>query len=205
MELGLIMSTQPAPTALTPERKRRDRLVNLHLALAAFFLPFAALFVITGALYTISIKGSYNTREETVALSEPLEADLASLVAVATTALEERGVGLPSGGASVKKMGDAFQLEWTGSNRDVILQPGATAGEAILQIKDTTPYRRLVQLHKAKGSAFAKAVSVIWAAGLALMIISGLCMIWSSTKHLKIAGISCAAGVGLFVLYVLLG
>jgi len=34
-------------------------LIVVHLWLAAFFLPIAVMFASTGALYTISIKGSY--------------------------------------------------------------------------------------------------------------------------------------------------
>jgi hypothetical protein len=34
-------------------------LISIHLWLAAFFLPIAVMFATTGALYTVSIKGSY--------------------------------------------------------------------------------------------------------------------------------------------------
>ncbi|MBI1293029.1 hypothetical protein GC173_17610 [bacterium] len=183
----------------------RAQLVNVHLVLASFFLPFALMFLVTGALYTVSIKGSYATREEVVKIEQPLVGELAPLVAQATSSLKELGMAAPSGAASVRKTGGSFELSWSGSARDIVLKPSANPGEAILVINEATAYRRLVQLHKAKGNAFAKTVSVIWAVGLFGMFASGLCMVFASPKHRRLALVSGAAGMALFVAYYFLG
>lgn len=183
----------------------RSLVVNIHLCLAAFFLPFAFMFLATGMLYTISIKGSTTSRTETVPISAPLEADLASLVAVASAALEGLDVAQPTGAASVRRVGENFQLEWSGVARDIVLKPSDVAGEATLVINEASPYRRLVQLHKAKGNAFAKAVSVTWAIGLAGIFVSGLSMVWAAPRHRRLALGSAGLGTLLFVAYYFLG
>lgn len=183
----------------------RSLLVNSHLVVASFFLPFGLMFLVTGALYTVGIKGSYNTRTQTITLAEPLRPDVDALVAVASAALDREGVAAPSGEASVRKVGGAFQLEWSGVARDVNLKAGAGELEAVLEIKDTTPLRRLVQLHKAKGNAFAKALSVTWSVGLLVMFASGLSLAWASAKHRKLALSAGGAGLLAFAIYALFG
>lgn len=183
----------------------RSTAVNVHLALAAFFLPFALMFLVTGMLYTISIKGSSTARQETIALSAPLEAELAPLVAVASKALADLGVDEPSGAASVRRVGSTFQLDWGGVARDISLKPTDNPGEATLTINEASPYRRLVQLHKAKGNAFAKAVSIAWAVGLAAIFVSGLAMVWAAPRHRKLALASGGLGMALFVAYYFFG
>jgi len=183
----------------------RAQLINLHLIVASFFLPFAVMFLITGALYTISIKGSSVARQESVAITVPLPTELGPLVTAASAVLKQKGIAEPTGDASLRKVGGTVQLEWGGASRDVTFRQGASSTEAILEIKEHTAYRKLVQLHKAKGNVFAKAVSVVWAIGLALIFASGIPMAFASPKHRKIALISGALGFALFAAYYLLG
>jgi hypothetical protein len=183
----------------------RAKLVNFHLILASFFLPFALMFLVTGALYTISIKGSSTSREEKVKIDQPLQGELGPLVTQASASLKALGIAEPSGAASIRKAGGGFQLEWSGVARDIVLKPSQNPGEAILTINEASAYRRLVQLHKAKGNAFAKGVSILWAVGLLGMFVSGLSMVFASPKHRRLALISGAAGAMLFLAYYFLG
>ena len=183
----------------------RAQLINLHLIVASFFLPFALMFLVTGALYTISIKGTSIARQETVALTAPLPTELGPLVTAASAVLKEKGIAQPTGDASLRKVGSAVQLEWGGTSRDVTFRQGPLPTEAVLEIKEHTAYRKLVQLHKAKGNVFAKAVSIVWAIGLALIFASGIPMAFASPKHRKLALISGALGMVLFATYFLLG
>jgi len=183
----------------------RRTLTTLHLALAAFFFPVAVMFALTGGLYTVAIKGGYADTTRPVALTAPLQADLAALVALAAGELKAAGVAAPSGGASVKKAGTSFEMEWTGVERDVVLRPTADPLRAELVIKDTGPWRHLVQLHKAKGSTLAKAVSVAWAASLVVILGSGMVMAWTAPPFRRLAVRASAAGLATFLGYVLLG
>jgi len=183
----------------------RRNLTTLHLALAAFFFPVALMFAFTGGLYTLAIKGGYEESTRLVVLQEPLKPDLASLLVVAEQQLQSAGVTVPSGEASVKKAGTSFELEWTGVDRDVLLRPTSEPLRAELVVKNTGPWRHLVQLHKAKGSSVAKAISVAWAIGLVTILGSGLVMAWLSPPFRRLSIQASAAGIASFVAYLLLG
>ncbi|TXL19713.1 hypothetical protein BMR06_08750, partial [Methylococcaceae bacterium HT5] len=51
----------------------RAFLVKSHMALAAFILPVALMFFITGALYTWGEKGSYDTETYKLQLRQPMQ------------------------------------------------------------------------------------------------------------------------------------
>lgn len=183
----------------------RKTLLTVHLALAAFFLPIALMFALTGSLYTLAIKGGYQDTRRTLALEAPLTPELGPLVALVERELAAATVAVPSGGASVKKAGTSFELEWTGVYRDVVLRPTANPLEAELVIKDTGPWRHAVQLHKAKGSDFAKAISVAWAIGLIVVLVSGMVMAWVSPPYRRMAIKSGVAGAATFLIYLWVG
>jgi hypothetical protein len=183
----------------------RRTLTTLHLALAAFFFPVALLFAFTGGLYTLAIKGGYQETIRPVALAEALTPELSSLVTLAEKELEAAGIAVPSGGATLKKAGLSFELEWTGVERDVVLRPTTDPLRAELLVKSTGPWRHFVQLHKAKGSDFAKAVSVAWAIGLVVILGSGMVMAWTAPPFRRLALQASAAGIATFVAYILLG
>ncbi|NBX57046.1 MAG: hypothetical protein EBT64_01050 [Gammaproteobacteria bacterium] len=180
-------------------------LISIHLWLAAFFFPIAVMFASTGALYTISIKGSYEETTRSVQLTQPLSPELSVLTGVVERALDEAGVEHPSGAASIKKAGGSFELEWTGVRRDVVLKPSTDPLSATLVIKETTPWRHLVQLHKAKGSDIAKGISVLWGIGLVLILLSGLLMAWNVPTYRRKALTAGGLGLVTFVAYLLVG
>lgn len=183
----------------------RRKFLLLHLTLASFFLPVALMFGVTGGLYTLAIKGGYGETVVPVALTEALRPDLDGLMALTTTLLRDRNEARPTGEASLKKAGTSFELEWTGVNRDVLLRPTADPLGAELVLKDTSPYRRLVQLHKAKGSPVAKALSVAWALGLVLILLSGVWMALTAPPFRRLALGTGAAGLLSFLIYVTVG
>lgn len=181
------------------------KLITLHLYLAAFFLPIALMFAATGGLYTISIKGNYNETTHEIALAAPLEADLPALTTLAADELERLGIAVPTGAAGLRKAGTSFELEWTGAERDIALRPTADPLLAKLVVKETTPWRHLVQLHKAKGSEIAKGISVLWAIGLVLILASGMAMALNVPIYRRKALLAGGAGLVTFALYALLG
>lgn len=180
-------------------------LTSIHLLLAAFFLPIALMFATTGALYTVSIKGSYSETSRPLTLTQPLTAELSVLTGLVERALDAEGIPAPTGAASIKKAGTSFELEWTGAQRDIVLKPTRDPLVATLVIKETTPWRHLVQLHKAKGSEVAKGISVLWAVGLVVILVSGLLMAWNVPAYRRKAIAAGVAGIATFVLYVVVG
>lgn len=183
---------------------KRATITKLHLLLAAFLFPVALMFLITGGLYTWGIKGSYVTDKVAVRLDAPLVKTEGELIALVTAQLKQRSIDLPSGEAKIKPGGTSWQFEWTGSARDVVLEPTANPRIATLKIKETTWYRNLVQLHKAKGGQLFKVYAAALAIGLFVILASGFVLAWQAPALRRMANISVASGAVLFVLVVLL-
>ena len=178
----------------------RPTLMKAHALLAAFILPVAIMFFITGAFYTWGIKGEYDTTVHDIKLDKPLQKKLSELVALAETELAKRNIPVPSGQAKIKKIGDAFKLEWTGSSRDVVVEQGPQPLTAQLYIKDTSWYRQLVQLHKAKGGTPFKVYAAVLSTALLLLLFSGFIMAWQMPKLRQLTLLSTTVGISVFIL-----
>lgn len=176
--------------------------MKVHVLLAAFILPVATMFAVTGSFYTWGIKGNYSSDIHEVVLNEPLSADTVALKKLANSELKKLNITAPEGKPYLKKYGSHFLLEWTGSSKDLILEPTENDLVAKLTIKNTSWYRNLVQLHKAKGGAAFKVYAVIFAVALGLLLISGFIMAWL-TPNLRTATIV-AALIGLisFIVFI---
>lgn len=174
-------------------------LIRWHMLVAAFLFPAILLYLLTGALYTWGAKGDYVTTDHVVTLSAPLTEDKAAMQALVVKELAARNLVPPTGAASVKPVGDSFQIDWTGSNRDVTLEPGANAGTAKLIVKDTGWHRFFVQLHKAKGGTPFKVYAVVVALGLFFLVTSGLIVALKAPAMRRGAMIGSAVGLAAFV------
>jgi hypothetical protein len=177
----------------------RANLVQVHLLLAAFVFPVAVMFFITGAFYTWGIKGDYVSTAEMIPLDAPLTDSESELVALIERELDQRSVSLPSGSPKVKKSGTSFQLEWTGSKRDVVLEPTADDQVARLTIKETSWYRNFVQLHKAKGGVLFKVYAAVLAVALLTILSSGFLIAWQIPKYRSLALRVFVAGLVVFI------
>ena len=176
--------------------------MKVHVLIAAFILPVAAMFAVTGSFYTWGIKGSYSNEVHKIVLDELLSTETAALTKLAESELKNLNISAPEGKLKLKKYGNHYRLEWTGSSKDLILEPTENDLVAKLTIKNTSWYRNLVQLHKAKGGTAFKIYAVIFAAALGLLLISGFIMAWL-TPNLRTATIV-AALIGLISFIVLI-
>jgi hypothetical protein len=153
-------------------------LIHLHLIASSFFMPAAILYIVTGALYTIDIKGTYVTVEHSLPLETPLRPDLDACRAISEAFLSGEGIAAPSGGDRIRRFGTSFAYEWHGSNRDVLLSPTEDPETARIEVKNTTFYRRMVQLHKAKGGGLFKAYAVAFSAAILVVLLTGSLVAW---------------------------
>lgn len=180
----------------------RSTLMKAHSLLAAFILPVAIMFFLTGALYTWGIKGDYDTTTYEIDLKTPIQDNLSELVTLATKELTKHKIEAPTGQAKIKRIGDAFKLEWTGSKVDIIIEPTSKPSIAKLHIKETSWHRQFVQLHKAKGGKPFKVYAVVFAIALLLLLISGFTMAWQTPKLRKLTLTSASLGLVVFVAFV---
>ncbi len=177
-------------------------LVKLHMALAAFILPVALMFFITGALYTWGEKGSYQIESYQLQLKQPMQRDKAWLTEIVTHELSKRDIEIPSGAAKVKPAGNSFYFEWTGAQLDVSLDPTGNPFVAKLQIKKTHWHRLFVQLHKAKGGKAFKVYAAFLAVCLVILFMTGFTMAWQIKKYRPLLLSSSLMGAVLFVVMV---
>ncbi len=180
----------------------RANLINVHLFLATFIFPAVLMFLVTGGLYTWGIKGSYVTQDYPLTLTEPLSGDMSSLKSLVEKELQQLSLAAPTGSAKVKGSGSSLALEWTGSKRDISLAAGADPLSATLTVKETTWYRNLVQLHKAKGGQVFKVYAAFLAVGLFLILFTGFLMALQIPRYRRLTIISSLSGLVLFGLAV---
>lgn len=183
----------------------RQLIIKLHLIVAAFMFPAIVMFLGTGALYTWGNTGEYVDTKHSIALSQPLSDDKDALKKVAAAELTRLGIAPPSGSPSVRKLGDAYRFEWSGANRDVYLEPTDDAAVGKLTVKETTTHRRLVQLHKAKGTTAFKLYASVLAGSLLLLVISGLIVSLTSPVYRRLTIITAGLGALAFAGAVTLG
>lgn len=177
----------------------RQLLMKIHMLLAAFMLPVAIMYPVTGALYTWGIKGDYETTSYQLKLEQPLMKNKEKLVELARRELLLKEIPLPSGKSKIKTIGHSFQLEWTGSNLDIILEPGPEKLLAVLKVKQTSSYRHLVQLHKAKGGILFKVYAAVFATALLTLLLTGLLMALQIAKFRLPVLLSLCSGIAMFM------
>lgn len=182
----------------------RMKLMKFHALLAAFIFPVAIMFMVTGSLYTWGIKGNYKNDVHEISLSMPIQSDVGELTNVARLELDKLATSHPEGQPRLKVYGSHFLLEWTGSSKDIILEPTDNELIAKLTVKDTTWYRNLVQLHKAKGGMAFKVYAVVFALSIAALLISGFVMAWQTPKLKRVTLITSLAGIASFIIFVYL-
>lgn len=174
-------------------------LTKLHLWLAAFMFPAIVMFLGTGALYTWGVTGKTVDSEAQVAITAPLNAeDEAAMRAVAERYLADNDLAQPTGKARVRKMGEGFSYEWTGSRRDVVVEPTADPLQAKVVVKEATPHRVLVQLHKAKASTLFKVYASLLAAALFLLVLTGIILGLQIKVYRRITLIGSGVGLAFF-------
>lgn len=183
----------------------RLQLMKLHALLAAFIFPVLFMFLVTGSLYTWGVKGSYESEIHEVSLAAPVQPDLNVLMSLVESELERLDLPPPSGQAKIKSIGSSYLLEWTGSSKDILFEPTDNKLVAQLTVKNTTWYRHLVQLHKAKGGSPFKVYAVLLSIFLCLLLISGFIMAWQTPKLKKVTLLSFILGAGSFLVLVWLG
>ena len=183
-------------------RFNRVFLVKLHMVLAAFILPVALMFFITGALYTWGVKGNYDTEVIKLQLKQSMQSNKEWLTDIVINELAQRDTEIPSGSAKIKKVGNSFYFEWTGASLDVRLEPTRNPFVAKLKIKKTRWHRLFVQLHKAKGGMAFKVYAAVLATCLVILFISGFIMAWQLKKYRALLISSTIAGVISFIVMV---
>ena len=177
-------------------------LMKVHALLAAFILPIAVMFIVTGGLYTWGIKGNYTNDVYKIPLNKPMNSDINELTGITQLKLQKLAIDYPEGQPKLKVFGSHFLLEWTGSSKDVILEPTDKKLIAKLTIKNTSWYRNLVQLHKAKGGTAFKIYAAILSISIGVLLVSGFIMALQTPRLKSATLITSIVGFCSFIIFV---
>jgi hypothetical protein len=177
-------------------------LMQVHLILATFIFPIALMFLITGTLYTLGVKGSYDTQVYTLPLTAPLPKDDAALTDFVTQELQKLQLSPPTGAASNESTDKLIELNWRGAALRVTLE-STQATEAKLTVQKADWYKRLLELHTANGARVFKVYAIVFGTSLFLLLVTGFIMAWQLPKYRKITVYSTLTGVVVFIALVI--
>ena len=176
----------------------RKLLISLHLYLAAFFAPAIILVAISGGLYLIGEKGSVVTEKiyegshpELSASSSTIKADVSALLT--TAGVSEYDFEY------VKAGGNTFYTRPT--SRDHYIIRLKDEGSLSVELAQPNFQAAIIELHKGHGPGAFKTFQKVLAAGLFLIVISGLWLgISAPSLRTKSLATTVAGGVILLVL-----
>jgi len=173
----------------------RNRWILLHLVLAGFATPALVLYLATGVLYTFGTKGEYRVEKSAVEAGslDIAKPDLGALEVFTREALHAADRPEPSGESRLRRVGTSWEFEWTGTSHDVVLAPTAGGGLE-LSVKETTVWRHLVQLHKAKGGAAFHYLTAAVVGALVGVLALGYAIGWRVPRYRRAVLIATAVG-----------
>ncbi len=182
---------------------QRLLIIKVHAILACFFMPIALLYFVSGALYSLDIKGSVDKQVYTLALDRPFAPDLAQLSATVTAALALRELSMPGGEPTVARKKQSYEFRWGDLQRLVVVQPTADPLQAELTYRQRSPLAQLLRIHRAEAGSLTRIFSVSMAISLILILASGVFLALGMPKLRRTAllalGAGCIVIVSIFV------
>ncbi len=173
---------------------QRLLIIKVHAILACFFIPMALLYFLSGALYSLDIKGRVDKQVHTVALERPFTPDLALLSATATMALETRELPLPGGQPVIAMKKQSYEFRWGDLRRLVVLRPTDDPLQVELVYRQRSPLTQLMRIHRAETGLLTRIFSISMAFSLILILGSGVLLALGMPKLRRTALLALGAG-----------
>jgi len=152
-------------------------MMKLHVMIAAVMLPVALLYFISGALYTLDVKGSVTKQKINIELQRPFEPNLMVLAKAAKQTLLEHQLPLPSGEPLLKKKKGVYELRWSDLQLAVTVHPSSVNPmRAVMTVRQRSVLTQIMRIHRAEaGSAFIF-LSIALVLALLTVVASGVYM-----------------------------
>lgn len=180
----------------------RITLIKVHLILASFSLPIFLLYLISGFLYTLGIKGHIHKTEIPIHLEQSINDDILQAEQIVATALQQTEFSLPAGPPTLKHKKGHSEVRWNRMSQSFTLRFKVGDTSALLVVRQRDLLTQIMRIHRAESGKGFKAFSATMVLALCLVLISGFYMALSSHKLGKISLI--AVGCGLLVFIALL-
>jgi len=155
---------------------KRYRIMQAHMLLAGFLLPIAILYFISGALYTLDIKGHIAKQQITLQLAQPFTPDLDRLTQITRQALLARKLPLPGDEPTLRKRHGTYELRWADLAHVVTLIPGRDTQTALLTVRERSLLTQIMRIHRAEAGTTFKVLAICLAAGLVIIFSTGAFM-----------------------------
>lgn len=176
----------------------RSLFITIHLYLSSFFAAAVILVALSGGLYLLGIKGTVATTEvNTVMGGTALLADPSK--SAVSAALDGAGV-TDFHFDYVKVRGDTLYTRPTSETHYIL----AIVGDAITVSRaEPSLQARMMELHMGHGPLAYRTFQKFFAAGMLLIILSGLWLGLSSPRLRKTTLISAGGGLAIFALLIM--
>lgn len=178
----------------------RYRIMQAHMLLAGFLLPIAIIYFVSGALYTLDIKGHVEKQKITLQLESPFTPDLERLTALTKQALLARQLPLPDGEATLRKKHGSYELRWGGLAHVATLTSGHKPRSALLTFRERSPLTQIMRIHRAEAGTTFKVLAIIMAVGLVIIFSTGVFMARTMPKLRRPILLAVAAGLSTFLM-----
>jgi hypothetical protein len=165
------------------------------MLLAGFLLPLGILYFVSGALYTLNIKGHIEKQVFTVSLEAPFTPDLERLTGIVKQALIERTLPVPAGEPLLRKRHGRYQLRWDDLAHVVTLVPGRDPKTVALTVRQRSMLTQVMRVHRGDAGTTFRVLAIILAAGLVVLFATGVQMAHAVPKFRKPVLLSVAGGV----------
>lgn len=175
---------------------KRKTIINIHLILASFFIPFLLVMPFSGTLYLLGIKGTEIKQSEfTTQRNQGVEVNKE----VVEKILKDKNIDFSFN--YIKKSGDLLILR--PSTRE---HYQVKVSDQSLEFLKVSPdfIKKIVELHKGHGPSLFKQLQIISGIGFILITFSGLFLIFGVKTLLNLALIPASIGTLIFLLLLLI-
>ena len=177
----------------------RYLIIRIHMLLAAFLLPIAIMYFISGALYTLDVKGHIDKQTIMLKLEHPFSPNIDVLFLATKQALLEKQLPLPGGEPSLKKKKGSYELSWGDLKHAVKLRPTSDPMVVQLIIRERNVLAQVMRIHRADAGSAFKFFAIFLVAGLIIMFVTGIYMALTVAQLRKPAFITIAVGLFTFL------
>ena len=179
----------------------RFKIMQLHMLLSSFIFPAVLLYIVSGALYTLDIKGSVAKQTFTVVLEKPFEPNLEQLTGLIEKTLVAKALVLPDGDSNLKKSKDGYKFNWGDLRYSVSGDVKKDTSSVEVTYRERSILTQIMRIHRAEAGIAFKFVSIMAVLGLLLIFMSGFYMAYTMPKFRNPSLIATVLGV--FILFVL--
>lgn len=182
---------------------KRSKIIRWHMLLASFLLPFSLIYFISGALYTLDIKGGIQKETFSLQLETPFKPDLEMLTFAVTKMLNQKKLFIPDVNPILKKQKSQYKLIW--SDLKYSITAVTTEQAEVLEIthRQRSFLTQLMRIHRGEAGSVFKSLSLILVTGLILLFASGVYMALTVSQYKKSSLIAMFVGLLTLILFLL--